>query len=291
MVDRKVSLPPCPNPKTPRLDVPAGSWDTHFHVFSPYRFPYSKERRYTPPAAPIEHYLAVARVLGLDRGVIVQPSVHGTDTGVTVDAIARSEGRLRGIIRDDMRLGLSDLRRLSDQGVRGVRFSAVQALGDRFSESDFDAFVERVRPLNWIIDLHLDEQSIVHHEEAIGRVRAPVIIDAWARVDPRYRTQRPAYAALCRLLSRPNVYLKLTAANRFVAKGVPYPDLCEMIRELIDTAPQRVIWGTDWPHADVFIPGHMPNDGDLLDMLLDFAPDETVRRRILVDTPQALFAP
>ena len=146
------------------MHVPAGSWDTHFHVFSPYLFPYSEARRYTPPAAPIEHYLAIAAHLGLSRGVIVQPSVHGTDTRVTVDAIAKAEGRLVGIIRDDMRLTRTELDRLNGQGVCGVRFSAVTALGDAFSESDFEDFVARVSPLSWIIDLHLDENSLVRHE-------------------------------------------------------------------------------------------------------------------------------
>jgi predicted TIM-barrel fold metal-dependent hydrolase len=232
----------------------------------------------------------VAAVLGLSRGVIVPPRVHGTDSRVTVDALEKSGGRLVGIIRDDMQLSGPELQKLADQGICGVRFSAVQALGDQFDEARFEEFVTRVRPLKWIIDLHLDEASIVRHEEAIGRVRAPVIIDAWARVDPRGREQRPAFGSLRRLLARENIILKLTAANRFVAKGVPYPDLCNMLRELIHIAPGRVIWGSDWPHADVSKPGQMPNDGDLLDMLLDFAPDEKVRRQMLVETPADLFA-
>ena len=117
-----------------------------------------------------------------------------------------------------------------------------------------------------------------------------MIIDAWARIHPRGAKERAAHAALLRLLAQENVYLKLTAAHRFVAKGVPFPMLQDMVREFIACAPGRVIWGSDWPHADVFVPGEMPNDGDVLDTLALLAPDETVRRQILVDTPNSLFA-
>jgi predicted TIM-barrel fold metal-dependent hydrolase len=285
----RVNFPPNPNPGKPKLIAPPGSWDTHFHVFAPHLFPYASTRRYTPPAAPVEHLLAVSSAIGLSRGVIVQPSVHGTDTRVTVDSIAKSDGRLRGLIRDDLDLSLAEMRRLHRAGVRGVRFSAVETLGDHFDPASFKTIVARIADLNWVVDLHLDETSVVQHEKLFAEVQAPLIIDAWARVDPRNRETRPSFASLSRLLVKDNVYLKLTAANRTIARGTPFEILAPMLREFVDAAPDRVIWGTDWPHADVFEPGKQVDDADLLDMLLDLAPDEKVRHEILVDTPKKLF--
>jgi 2-pyrone-4,6-dicarboxylate lactonase len=285
----RVNFPPNPNPGRPKLVAPVGAWDTHFHVFVPHLFSYAQTRRYTPPAAPVEHFLAVSSAIGLSRGVVVQPSVHDLDTRVTVDAIAKSEGRLRGIIREDPGLSLQELKRLHSAGVRGVRFSAVRELGDEFEPETFRRVAALVQELGWSIELHLDEDALRRHVDLFGSVESPLLIDAWARIDPRTRAQNRTYPLLKSLLAKNNAYFKIIAVNRFVAKGVPYPDLVEMIRELIAQAPGRVIWGSDWPHADVFKPGMMPDDAGLLDMLLDFAPDERVRTEILVDTPRRLF--
>jgi predicted TIM-barrel fold metal-dependent hydrolase len=285
----RVNFPPDPNPRKPRLVAPPGSWDTHFHVFVPHLFPYSEARSYTPPAAPIEHFWELASVLGIERGVIVQPSAHGADTRVTVDAMEKSDGRLRGVIRADPELTALDVRHLHAAGVRGVRFSAVESLGDIFDEAQFRKVLSLVEPARWVTAFHLDEDSLVAMAETIRRVELPVVIDAWARVDPRSGLNQPAYRTLRDLLAERHVWLKITAPNRFLARGISYPDMIEMTQLLIAEAPDRVIWGTDWPHTDIFAANKMPNDGDLMDMLLDFAPEEAMRRKILVDNPKALF--
>jgi predicted TIM-barrel fold metal-dependent hydrolase len=286
----RVNFPPDPNPRKPRIHVPPGSRDTHLHFFAPHLFPYAETRRYTPPAAPVEHYLSVSAALGIDRAIIVQPSVHGTDTRVTVDAIKKSDGRLVGIIRADPELSASDIKRLHAEGVRGVRFSAIEALSENFTEEEFTSITALVEPCGWVVAMHLEPASLMRHIELINRLQLPLVIDASARLDPRLGPNQPAYPILLDLLTKPNVFLKLTAANRLVARGASFESIVALNRPLIERARKRVIWGSDWPHADVFEANKMPNDADLIDMLLEFAPEPEVQREILVETPTRLFS-
>jgi predicted TIM-barrel fold metal-dependent hydrolase len=286
----RVNFPPDPNPKTPRLKAPPGSWDTHFHVWGPpHLFPYAETRNHTPPAAPIEHYLAVARVLGLERGVMVQPNAHGTDTSVTLDAIAKSGGRVRGMVRADDKLTATDMRRLHAAGVRGLRMALRRKDGHVFDDSRLRRTVDLLGPVGWPLDLQLDGDMIEPMSAIIRGLPVPVIIDTMGHLDLRDGLDQPALHAMLGLLETGRIWVKTNGANRFMARGVPYDTVVAMARRYIAAAPQRILWGTDWPHSSVYAPGQMPNDGDLLDMLLDYAPDEAQRKAILVDNPSALF--
>jgi predicted TIM-barrel fold metal-dependent hydrolase len=285
----KVNFPPDANPRKPRFAVPPGSWDSHFHVLAPHLFPYVEKRRYTPPAAPLEHYLAIANALGLERGCVVQSSFHGVDARVMVDAVARSGGRLKGMIRVDPELTPQDVRRLHAAGIRGMRLPTLKGFGDTFDAAKFRKIVDLMQPVGWVLSIQLDSTDIVAHAERIERAGVPVIIDTWARIDPRNGFDQPAFRTLLALLATPQVWVKIHGTNRFLEWGVPYADMVEMGRRIIAAAPTRVLWGTDWPHGGIFETNRMPNDGDLLNMLADYAPDESDRRRILVDTPRALF--
>ncbi len=286
-----VNFPPDPNPKTPKLKAPAGSWDTHFHVWGPpHLFPYSDKRRYTPPAAPVEHYLKIAAAIGLERGVIVQPSAHGMDTAITLNAVKVSEGRLRGMIRADPKLAPEDIKRLHAGGVRGLRIALRRAHGNALQEDLFYQMANLIAPAHWPLDLQIDDDAIEPMSEMIKTVKTPVIIDTFGHIDFRKGgLEQPAFRAMLALLDTGNVWVKIHGANRFLDWGVRYEDIVSMARAYIARAPDRVIWGTDWPHSEIFEPGRMPNDGDLIDMLLDYAPDEAIRKRILVDTPAKLF--
>jgi 2-pyrone-4,6-dicarboxylate lactonase len=286
----RVTFPPDPNPRKPRLVAPPGSWDTHFHVYAPHLFPFAEKRRYTPPAAPVEHYLQIASAIGIERGVIVQPSVHGTNTAVTIDAVARSNGRLRGMIRSDPKLTAEDVKRLDAAGIRGLRFPISRDLGDSLKEDVFHHNVALMEPAGWVIDMQIDADVMVERADMIRRMRLPVIIDTWGRVDPREGLEQNAFRVLLELIGEHDVYVKIHGTNRFLERGVPYADMIKMAHALIAKAPDHVLWGTDWPHSEVFEPNKMPNDGDLIDMLLDYAPDERVRTKILVDNPARLFA-
>src|SRR5262245_38069518 len=153
----RVPLPPDPNPRKPRFTPPPGTCDTHFHVFGPpHLFPYVEARRYTPPAAPIEHFFGMAKIVGIERGIMVQPQVHRWDSASTFDAIQKGEGRLLGMIHANPSFTEDDHRKLNAGGVRGVRFNCVLRNGGSFDEARFQGVVSRVAPLDWVVDLHID---------------------------------------------------------------------------------------------------------------------------------------
>jgi predicted TIM-barrel fold metal-dependent hydrolase len=285
-----IPFPPDPNPKKPRMVVPPGSWDSHFHIFGPpNRFPYAEARRYTPPTAPIEHWLSISSAIGVERGFVVTPSVHDLDPAVTIDAIARSDGRLRGMVRADSSMTKDDVRRLHAGGIRGLRFPFAKVVRRAFDEKEFHANIAIIASMPWVVEFQIDGNSLEEHADIIGNVPLPTIIDDFAGIQPKAGLDQPAFRTLLDLLSNPNIYLKLICADRHLAEGSSYESIVTMSRAVIEKAPGRVIWGTDWPHSYVFKANAMPNDGDLIDMLLDFAPDEAVRKQILVDTPKRLF--
>jgi predicted TIM-barrel fold metal-dependent hydrolase len=283
----RVTLPPDPNPRKPRFTPPPGTCDTHFHVFGPpHLFPYIEGRRYTPPAAPIEHFFGMAAVVGIERGVMVQPTVHRWDSASTLDAIAKGEGRLRGMIHANPNLLEADHRELHAGGVRGVRFNCVARNGGVFDEARFQHVVSQIETLGWAVDLHLDPDFLEPHAELIRRVPLPLVIDHFANVHAQSQKE---FMLLFDLLGEKHVWLKISGADRLLSRGARYEEIVPMARALIARAPDRIIWGTDWPHSNIFAHGQMPNDGDLMSMLLDFAPDEADRHRILVDNPARLF--
>ena len=286
----RVTLPPDPNPRKPRFTPPAGTCDTHFHVFGPpHLFPYVESRRYTPPAAPIEHFLGMAAVVGIARGIMVQPQVHCWDSASTLDAIAKGEGRLRGMIHANPDFTEADHRKLHQGGVRGVRFNCVERNGGGFDERRLNQVVGRVQALGWPVDLHIEADFLERHAELVRRIPLPVIIDHFGNVSARTGKTGPAFKILMDLMGEGHVWLKISGADRLMSRGGRYEEIVPLARDLIARAPERIIWGTDWPHSNIFKHGEMPNDGDLMSMMLDFAPDETVRRKILVDNPARLF--
>lgn len=286
----RVNLPPDPNPRPVRFTPPKGMCDTHFHVYGPpHAFPYVDNRLYTPPAAPIEHYLSLAGALGIERGILVHPNVHGYDNAVTFDAISKAGGRLKGMIRARGEMREDELRALDAQGICAIRFNFARHLMGKFDENDFRALTELAGSLGWVVDLHIDADLIVEHSELIRSVPAPIVIDHFGRVDATKGPEDEQFEALLRLFETGNVWVKISGADRLMARGASYDQVVVLARALIAQAPDRIVWGTDWPHSFVFQHGHMPNDGDLANMLLDFAPDPNLRNRILADNPARLF--
>ena len=287
----RMPFPPDPNPRKPRMHVPPGAWDTHFHAYGPpHLFPYAEERHLTPCAAPIEHYLAVARVLGFERGVVVQSLVHGdVDTRVTQNAIAQSDGRLRGVVRSYPKYEPEDIKRLHAAGIRGMRITPILRLGGQFDQAYLDRIVRLAAVKSWILLVHVDAESIVQLADAIRRIPGPIVLENYALVDGRLGVDQPAIRTLLDLAREPNVWLKLASAYRMRRYGATYDQIVPITRAVAASSPDRVIFGTDWPHSIAFKPGEMPNDGDIVDMLLDFVPDEKARHKLLVDNPKRLF--
>ena len=292
----RVCMPPDPNPRKPRFTPPPNSCDTHAHVFGPpEKFPFAPTRQYTPPAAPIEHYLNMLAVIGIDRGVVVQPSAHGFDNTATLDAIAKKGGRFRGIARVDDTTTAEELKRLHEGGIRGVRFNLLDRSAGNIKLMVFDRVIERLVEFDWSVDLHIDPKNLMEQEGRIRAIPVPVVFDHLARINPADGLGQEAFQLLLDFLKDERFWVKLTGADKISRtdsrsdKGLFYTDVVPFARALIEAAPDRVIWGTDWPHSNIFVPGKTPNDGDLLDLLSEFAPDESVRHKILVDNPSRLY--
>jgi 2-pyrone-4,6-dicarboxylate lactonase len=290
-----VSLPPDPNTRAPGWPVPKGACDTHAHIFGPpHLFPYSEDRRYTPPAAPVEHYQNVQKVTGLSRAVFVTPTAHGTDNRIILDAIATLGDSARGIAIVDSSFDDNALRGLAAGGIRGARFHLMK---DRpGSVEHLREHLPVLQKLGWILDLHVDPPDFLEHERFIRSLPGITIIDHIARVRGKDGLGQPAFRLLLDLLKEDRFWVKLCSFDKISAvpqarppQGLPYLDMVPFAQAVIETAPDRVIWGSDWPHGNTFTPGRTPNEGDLLDLLAAMAPDESTRHRILVENPARLF--
>jgi len=288
--------PPDPNTRTPSFTPPANACDAHFHVFGPpEKFPFVSTHEYIPPAAPLEHYRKMLAVIGIERAVVVQPSVHGLDNSATLDAIENSNGKFRGVARIDDQTPLDELRRLHDRGIRGVRFNLLDRPRGNVRLDVLDRCVEKIAALGWSVDLHIDAKNLLEQEQRIRRAPVPLVIDHMARVKPSEGLGQPGFRLLLELMQLDHVWTKVSGADKICATtvhsyhGLPFIEVIPYARAVIAAAPERVIWGTDWPHSNNFAPGHTPNDGDLVDLLAAFAPDDAIRRRILVDNPAALY--
>ena len=289
-------MPPDPNTRKPCFTPPPNSCDTHFHIFGPPElFPFLSTHEYTPPAAPLEHYLKMAAVIGMERAVVVQPSVHALDNSATLDAIAKSGGRFRGVARIDDKTPKAELQKLHDGGIRGVRFNLLDRPQGNVKLDVLDRCVEHIVALGWSVDLHIDTKNLLAQERRIRALPIPVVIDHIARVKPMEGLNQPAFQLLLDLMKSKKVWVKVSGADKICNTkvhsyfGLPFVEVIPFARAVIAAAPDRVIWGTDWPHSNNFAPGHTPNDGDLVDLLAEFALDETTRRKILVDNPAALY--
>jgi 2-pyrone-4,6-dicarboxylate lactonase len=290
----RVNLPWDPNPKKPRFTPPPNTCDTHFHVWGPPdRFPYAESRRYTPPAAPIEHFWAMSSVIGTQRGFLLHASAHGFDNAVTLDAVARSEGKLRAVLRATDKYDAATLKKLHAQGVRGMRFNFIERLKTSAESGLFDSdrlqkVAAQIAPLSWFIDLHIEAPLIAQNADLLRRVPVPIVIDHFGKVNLAQGVDHPTARALLDLLGEPNIWIKVSGHPTRISAGATLEQLTTMARAMIARAPDRVIWGSDWPHSDVFEPGQMPNDGDLINMVEGFAPDDATRRKILAENPARL---
>lgn len=281
--------PPNPNTRAPSFRPPANACDAHCHVFGPAgKFPYAPDRSYTPPDAPVEQLRRVHSILGIGRAVIVQATCHGSDNSATLDAIARSGGKYRGVAMIDDDIRDDELDALDSGGIRGVRFAFARHLS---SSPDFGFLREiaaRIAKFGWHLVLYLEAEDIIDNLESLRSLAVPVVIDHMGRVKTHKGLQQPSFQALLELFrNEDRIWVKICGPERISTAGPPYLDAVPFARALIEAAPDRVLWGTDWPHPN--IDGIMPNDGDLLSLLASSAEDETVRNAILVDNPHRLY--
>ena len=281
--------PPHPAPHAPTaFTPPPGATDAHCHIFGPaHRFPFAPEATYTPPDSGIDDFEVLQERLGLSRAVFVQASCHGTDNAAMADALVRGNGRYAGVATIDESFSEADIGDLHDAGVRGTRFNFVAHLGGAPDLDVFWRLVDRVQPFGWHIVLHFDAKDLPRYAELLNRMPCPYVIDHMARVDAEAGLDQEPFGALLELMRDERAWVKVSGAERLTAGGtLPYDDVVPYAQALIAAAPDRILWGTDWPHPNV---RHMPDDGDLVDVLAAFAPDEATRNRILVTNPETLY--
>jgi 2-pyrone-4,6-dicarboxylate lactonase len=285
----KPTIPgPVPNPKTPSFKLPALTCDAHTHIFGPGNiYPYAPERSYTPPDAPLADFQALHRKLGIGRAVIVNATVHGTDNRVALDAIAVSGGRYRGVANIDGSITEQGVRALHDGGFRGCRFNFVRHLGGVPDMNVFHRIVAMIAPLNWHVDFHFDAIDLPDCADLLSRLPVRYTIDHMARVKAADGLEQRPFRTLIELMQRDEkCWVKASGFERVSSDGPPFHDAIPFARKLVEIAPERVIWGTDWPHPNVNV---MPDDGELVDLIPLFAPEAGLQRQILVENPARLF--
>lgn len=280
---------PDPRTKVPRFKMPRLACDAHCHVFGPAsKFPYAADRAYTPPDAPKERLAALHEILGIERAVIVQASCHGTDNRAVLDAIATSRGHYRGIAIVDESFTPRDYAALQEGGIRGVRFNFVKHLGGRPDMNVFRQVLERIEPLGWHLVVHLDAADIAELSGIFRNLPLPFVIDHMGRVKASGGLEQEPFRALLELMKLKNCWVKVCGSERVSAAGPPFLDAIPFAQALVNAAPDRVLWGTDWPHPNVG--PYMPNDGDLVDLVPQIAPSEELREKLLITNPATLYA-
>ena len=277
-------------PRKPQFRPPPGAVDAHCHVFGPGEtFPYARERKYTPSDAPKETLFALRDFLGFERNVIVQGTCHGTDNRALVDALRSSAGRARGVASLTREVTDAQVAELHEAGVRGVRFNFVKRLVDVTPPEDLLAIALRIAPFGWHVVVYFEAADLPELEPFFASLPTRVVVDHMGRPDVRQPVDGPEFERFVRFMqAHGNVWSKVSGAERLSVNGPPsYADFAPFARRIVQEFPDRVLWGTDWPHPNM--KSHMPDDGDLVDLLPCIAPTPELQRRLLVDNPMRLY--
>ena len=276
-----------PNPGKPKLKLPSGACDVHFHVFGPQgRFAFAENRSYTPADAPKEKLFALHRHLGIERGVVVQSAAHGFDNSASADLIASRKNDYVGVALLPVSTAVDELRRLNGQGFRGVRFNYMKHLGEGAPLEDVIGFASRLTDIGWHLQIHMDSSLIGDMTPALRRSPVPVVIDHMGRVDAAQGLNQPAFSQLLALLKDKNIWVKVSGCERASRQPSPWKDALPLARKLVEEFPERTLWGTDWPHPNL---REIPDDGVMVDNLAEIAPSEKRRQALLVDNPARFY--
>jgi D-galactarolactone isomerase len=271
----------------PKLVAPAGSCDTHVHFYSA-RYPKHPDGPPPPADATVADYRRLQQWLGIERVIVVQPNAYGDDNRCTMEAVAElGLDRARAVVVVRPAVSDAELDRLTKAGARAVRIMCLP--GGHLKWDVMDEVVARVRPFGWHPIVQFDGREFVEHEAQLKRIRGDYIIDHIGKFLEPVAIDHPAFKAMLRVLDRGNCYIKLSAPYETSKAGPPaYADVGVLAKALAKAAPERMLWASNWPHVSA-TSANYPNDANLLDLLLDWAPDEAVRRKILVDNPAKLY--
>ncbi|WP_417555288.1 amidohydrolase family protein [Microbacterium sp.] len=289
-------------PSAPAFTLPEGAVDAHCHVFGPgAQFPYAPERKYTPCDASAEQLFALRDHLGFERNIIVQATCHGADNSALVDALNRSEGRARGVATVRRDVTDEQLKALHEAGVRGVRFNFVKRLVDRIPTDSLDEIVAKIAPLGWHVVIYFEAADLPELYDFFSSIPTDVVVDHMGRPDVTKDPNGPEFGLFLRFLrENPNVWTKVSCPERLSVTGpralpeeipngehIMYSDVVPFARRVVEEFPDRVLWGTDWPHPN--LKDHMPDDGLLVDYIPQIATTAERQRKLLVDNPRRLY--
>lgn len=281
------SVPFSQGDEPPTLAAPEGACDCHMHVYDP-RFAPSPHWKNPPPVAPVEAYRLFQKRIGTSRTVVVTPSTYGIDNSCTLDAVRQMGGAARGIAVVDADVADAELQRLRDGGVVGLRvnFVSPQSWGTTTPQM-LETLAQRVKPLGWHIQILMSAEQIATHRAVLERLPTTMVFDHLARIPQPAGTRHEAFGIVTGLMRQGRAYVKLSGAYMDTATGAPeYADVSAVARAFVDAGPAQVVWGSDWPHPTE---KQKPDDAVLFDLLKRWAPDEKVRRQILVDNPTRLY--
>jgi 2-pyrone-4,6-dicarboxylate lactonase len=286
---RKPDIPaPVAHPHAPKVAFPPGACDCHAHIFGPQdKFKLLPKTHFVPHVCLLEDYIRMLRILGCERAVLVQPSVYGTDNSAIIEALRSKKFEMRAVAVVAPDVSDRELEDLHAVGYRGIRINTASGTPG-LKITDAPRLAERIKPLGWHLQFFANLRLMPELEAHLARLPVNIVIDHFACIAAADGLDSPPFQSLLRLLRRDNCWAKLMGPY-FASEQFPkYPDLVPIARAMIEAAPDRVVWGSDWPHPSAR--GKLPDDGDLADMFFDWAPDEHQRRRILVDNPRRLYS-
>ena len=267
----------------PALKAPSGACDCHMHIYDGDRFPPSRPKSRMQSGARVEDYRLFQRRIGTSRVVVVQPAAYGTANEVTLDAVAQLGPQARGIAVVQPTVTDAELKRMADGGIRGIRFTQFDPKTAATTLDMIEPLAKRVAPLGWHVQIHLRADQIVDAADLLQRLPGTVVFDHLGRL--ANGVADPAFAVIRRMLDKGNTWMKLSGAYMFDAPP-RYAKAAPIAQAYIAAAPERMVWGSDWPHPTE---NEKPDDAVLFDLLSDWAPDATMQRRILVDNPAKLY--
>ena len=283
-------LPFHPSPSKPVFVPPPGAVDAHCHVFGPGdQFPFAPQRKYTPCDASKDQLWALRDFLGFERNVIVQATCHGTDNRALVDALNHAGGMARGVATVDASVTDEALQAMHDAGVRGTRFNFVKRLVDAAPRDVMATIAERIAPLGWHVVIYFEAPDLPEHYDFFTSLPTPIVVDHMGRPDVTKPVDGEEFELFMRMMrENPRIWSKVSCPERLSQSGPPtYDDVVPFARKLVETFPDRVLWGTDWPHPNM--KSHMPDDGHLVDHIERIAPTPALQQKLLVDNPMALY--
>lgn len=272
-------------PEKPLFTPPSGSCDCHAHIFGPENlYPYTMNRSYTPPDALLSSYTSLLTTLGMDRAVIVQPSVYGTNNRATLDAVQKGGNNFRGVVVIDENITSGELAQMHKIGVRGVRFNLLFKGGVPLSA--VYQVAKKIKNFGWHIQFLVDVSSF-SDLDALQKLPVDLVFDHMGHLATRKGVNDPGFITMLKLLESGEAWVKLSAPYRLSCSEYPYQDVTPFIQAIVKTNPERAVWATDWPHPAIRTP--IPNDGYLLNLLADWVPQQEIRQAVLVNNPLKLY--